>query len=105
MRQARSVSSGVPVNAGSTQTSADATEPSTKYCGSGGKFSRFVNLPASRLVGEYAKISRPVPRSKVWLKLTVSRFQTPPSKACRKPSLAPANSTLRRFDWRFAKSR
>jgi len=26
------------------KTSADAIEPSTKYCGSGGKFSRFGNL-------------------------------------------------------------
>ena len=55
--------SGEPAKAGSMKTSAEVGEPSTKYFGSGGKSRRFgIWLPMTER-GEYAKISRPVPRS------------------------------------------
>src|SRR5215471_4225465 len=105
VRQARLPGVGVePSLTGSMNTSAVPIEPSTKYCGSGGNWSRFANLFATT-VGEYAKISRPVPRSCEVGKLVVSRPQTPASNACRKPSFEPTNDTLRRFACRVAKVR
>src|SRR6187549_3275863 len=57
------------------------------------------------IFGAYAKISRPVPRSKFPGKFVVSRPNTPESNAWRKPSFEPTTITLRRFAFRWANVR
>src|SRR3954469_23936121 len=82
-------------------TSAVNIDPSTMYWGCGGKSMSFeADFSTGR--GAYAKISRPVPRSKVPEK-DASRSHTPASKACRNPSFAPTKETRRRLEFRLAK--